>query len=88
MVRESIVFWHKISIKGIEVEKSRITALERLPGTQNKEVQNFLGHARFYKRFIKDFTIIAAPLIDLLQKYIPFAFDNKYTSAFDQLKNA
>jgi hypothetical protein len=89
MVRESIVFGHKVSEKGIEIDQSRIIALERLPRPQDsKGVQNFLGHANFYKRFIKDFSIIAAPLIDLVQRDVPFSFDNKCISAFDQLKKA
>ena len=87
MVREGIVFGHKVSEKGIEVDDSKVIALQNLPIPQDiKGVRNFLGHAGFYKRFIKDFAKIAIPLTDLLQKDIPFSFDNECVIAFERLK--
>ena len=68
MVREGIVFGHKVSKKGIEVDKSNIDALENLPVPQDiKSFKMFLGHAGFYRRFIKDFAKIAIPLTNLFE---------------------
>jgi hypothetical protein len=53
MVREGIVLGHKISEKGIEVDKAKIEVIEQLPSSTNvKGFRSFLGHAGFYQRFI------------------------------------
>jgi hypothetical protein len=54
MVREGIILRHKISEKGIEVDKVKIEAIEQLPPPTNvKGICSFLGHAGFYRRFIQ-----------------------------------
>jgi hypothetical protein len=68
MVKQGIVLGHKISGKDIEVDKkAKIEAIERLPPPRYiKGIQSFLGHAGFYKRFIKNFSKISRPLTNLL----------------------
>ena len=62
MVQEGIVLGHKISVRGIEVDKAKIDVIEKLPPPMNvKGVKSFLGHAGFYSRFIKDFSKVAKP---------------------------
>jgi hypothetical protein len=51
-----------------------------------KEIRSFLGHAGFYRRFIKDFSKIARPLCRLLAKKTPFEFDEECLKAFGALK--
>ena len=51
-------------------------------------VRSFLGHAGFYRRFIKDFSQIARPLTNLLAKDAPFNFDDKCLDSFYYLKKA
>src|SRR5215216_4108821 len=53
-----------------------------------KGIRSFLGHAGFYRRLIKDFSKISRPLKNLLQKDIPFVFDDDYLGAFETLKKA
>ena len=87
MVREGIVLGHKISSKGIEVDKAKIEVIEKLPPPTNvKGVRSFLGHAGFYRRFIQDFSKIAKPLCDLLGKEAEFVFDDHCLKAFNILK--
>jgi hypothetical protein len=63
MVREGIVLGHLISERGIEVDRAKIEVIEQLPPPVNvKVIISFLGHAGFYRRFIKDFYHIARPL--------------------------
>jgi hypothetical protein len=89
MVREGIVLGHLISEKGIEVDRAKIEVIEQLPPPVNvKEIISFLGHAGFYRRFIKDFSHIARPLTNLLAKDIPFDFDDACLKSFDTLKNS
>jgi len=87
MVTEGIVLSHKISHKGIEVDKVKVEVIEKLPPLVNiKGIRSFLGHARFYKIFIKDFSNIAKPLCNLLIKDTYFNFNNDCLSSFKILK--
>ncbi|KAG9453132.1 hypothetical protein H6P81_006036 [Aristolochia fimbriata] len=87
MVRDGIVLGHKISEKGIEVDKAKIEVIEKLPPpTSVKGIRSFLGHVGFYRRFIKDFSKITKPLSNLLSKYVKFDFNTECLLAFDLLK--
>ncbi|GKD47541.1 hypothetical protein Tco_1276517 [Tanacetum coccineum] len=75
MVREGIVLGHKVSGFRIKVDKVKIEAISKLPYPTNvKAIRSFLGHAGFYRRFIKDFLQIARPMTQLLVKDAPFNF--------------
>ena len=83
MVREGIVLGHKILPRGIEVDRAKIDVIEKLPPPLNvKGVRSFVGHAGFYRRFIKDFSKIARPLSNLLNKDVVFKFDEECSAAF------
>ena len=56
------------------------------PPRSIKEIRSFLGHAGFYRRFIKDFSKISRPLCNLLAKDAPFVFDDECLYAFKRLK--
>nr|GEV06368.1 hypothetical protein [Tanacetum cinerariifolium] len=87
MVKEGIVLGHKISKKGIEVDKAKIKVISKLPHpTTVKGIRSFLGHAGFYRRFIKDFSKISRPMTHLLEKNSPFIFSNDCIQAFRTLK--
>ena len=62
MVKEGIVLGHRISEKGIEVDRAKVEVIERLPPPISvKGVRSFLGHAGFYRihqRLLKDCTPI------------------------------
>ena len=80
MVKEGIVLSHVISERGIEVDRAKIETVEKLPPptvpppTDIKSLRSFLGHAGFYRRFIKDFSKITKPLTQLLQKDVEYNF--------------
>ena len=69
MVRNGIVLGHIVSSKGIEVDKAKIELIANLSTPKSiKDIRSFLGHAGFYRRFIKDFSTISRSLCNLLLK--------------------
>ena len=69
MVTEGIVLGHKIYAVRLEVDQAKVFVIETLmPPTIVKGIRSFLGHAGFYRRFIKDFSKISRPLCRLLEK--------------------
>ncbi|XP_015165386.1 uncharacterized protein [Solanum tuberosum] len=80
---EEILLGHKVSQKGLEVDKAKIEVVEKLPPQiLVKGIRTFLGHAGFYRRFIKIFSKIAHPLCKLLEKDGKFDFDDACIVAF------
>ena len=56
MVTEGIILGHKIYTAGLEVDQEKVAVIKTLMSpTTIKGIKSFLGHARFYRRFIKDF---------------------------------
>ncbi|GKD24031.1 reverse transcriptase domain-containing protein [Tanacetum coccineum] len=87
MCREGIVLGHTISKSGIEVDHAKIDVIAKLPHpTTVKGVRSFLGHVRFYRRFIQDFSKIARLMTHLLKKETPFMFSKDCIDAFWTLK--
>ena len=84
-----VLFWgHIVSNRGIEVDKAKLEIIVKLPPpTCVRELQAFLGHVGFHRRFIKDFSKIAKSLSNLLGKDVPFVFDEDCLKAFNTLKD-
>ena len=62
MVRQRIVLGHEISTRGIKVDKRKIEVIAKLPPPKSiKDIRSFLGHAGFYRRFIKNFSKMLGP---------------------------
>jgi hypothetical protein len=56
MVEKGIVLEHVVSSRGLEIDKAKIDVISSLPYPSCvREVHSFLGHAGFYRCFIKDF---------------------------------
>ncbi|CAM8880650.1 unnamed protein product [Rhodiola kirilowii] len=73
----------------IEVDRAKVEVIEKLPPPKDvKGSRSFLGHAGFYRHFIKDFLKIAKPLADLLYQEAEFNFNESYFNAFHTLKSA
>jgi hypothetical protein len=52
-----------------------------------KGIREFLGFTNFYRRFIKNYGKIAAPLTDLTKKDVTFEWTKKAEEAFQQIKD-
>nr|GEY11185.1 reverse transcriptase domain-containing protein [Tanacetum cinerariifolium] len=84
---EGIVLGDKIFKNGNEVDKAKVDIISKLPHpTTVKGIHSFLGHADFYRRFIKYFLKIARPMTHLLEKDTPFFFSKECAEAFQTLK--
>jgi hypothetical protein len=89
MVEQGIVLGHLVSARGIEVDKAKFDVIAKLPPPINvKGVRRFLGHAGFYRRFIKNFSLIAKPPTNLLNQDVEFVFDKECLEAFNLIKEA
>ena len=87
MVTEGIVLRHMISAAGLEVDQAKVLIIKNLmPPTTVKVIRSFLGHAGFYRRFIRDFSKIARPLGRLLEKDAKFKFDESCERSFEEIR--
>ena len=88
MITKGIVLGHKIFVVGLEVDQVEVVVIKTLrPPTTVKGIRSFLGHAGFYRRFIKDFSKISIPLCRLWEKDANFDFDESCRSAFEEIKS-
>jgi len=86
-VREVEFLGVVIGPKGVEMQKEKVEGVLNWPAPRNvKEVQKFLGLANYYRRFIKDFAKIAAPLHVLVRKEQKWKWEKEQEKAFGKLK--
>ena len=89
MVQEGVVLGHLVSGKGLEVDKAMIEVIQNLPlPTTLRDLQSFLGHVGFYRRFIRNFAKVSKPLTTLLCKDKDFFIDKEGEHTFEMLKLA
>jgi hypothetical protein len=88
--RKQVTFLgHVISESGIEVETPKIAAISKWPVPKDpSDIRSFLGLAGYYRRFVRNFAHIAAPLTDLLGKGVPYVWGPRQKEAFESLKRA
>ena len=77
---------HIVSSKGIKVDKAKVEVISKLPSPKTiREVRSFLEHAGFYRRFIKDFSVLSKPICNLLIKYTKFEWTKDGQQAFEKI---
>jgi hypothetical protein len=80
---------HVINEHGIKMESSKVDSVSKWPAPKNiHELRSFLGLAGYYRRFVKDFSLIASPLTSLLHKNTPYEWTAQQDDAFNKLKSA
>ena len=78
---------HVVSKEGIRVDPKKIeVVVEWKPPRNVTEVRSFLGLTGYYKRFVKGFSMTAAPMTRLLQKNVKYEWSEKCLRSFDKLK--
>ena len=79
---------HVISKEGVQVDPKKVEAVSNWPRPTNvTETRSFLGMARYYRRFVKDFSKISAPLTRLIRKQVKFEWDDTCEQSFQKLKD-
>ncbi|XP_070032479.1 uncharacterized protein [Nicotiana tomentosiformis] len=92
VVRKEVIKWLDTGIvfpisDSKWVDKAKVKVIKKFPPlTSVKSIRSFLGHAGFYRRSIKDFSNIYSLMCKLLEKDIPFKFDDACLKAFEELK--
>ncbi|KAK3561610.1 hypothetical protein QTP86_010683 [Hemibagrus guttatus] len=78
-----------ISRQGVEMDVVKVRAVTEWPvPTTVRELQHFLGFANFYRRFIRNYSLVAGPLTSLLRgKPKKLTWTDQARMAFQQLKN-
>jgi len=86
--QRSVVFLgHVISHRGIGTDPAKVQAVAEWPTPTNvRQVSAFIGLASYYRRFVRDFASIAAPLHALMKKNQRFVWGEKEQESFEQLK--
>ena len=78
---------HIISEHGVETDPQKIQCVKEWPiPTCTEEMQQFLGLATYYRKFVKNFAQIAAPLYCLTEKKKTWIWNEESEVAFDTLK--
>ena len=86
-LREVSFLGHIISEEGIQVDLKKVKVIiEWKPSRNVTEVRSFLGLAGYYRRFVKGFSMTAAPMTGLLQKNVKFEWSEKCQANFEKLK--
>jgi hypothetical protein len=86
-LKEVLFLGHIISEGGIYVGPSKVESVLSWNTPQNvSDIQNFLGSAGDYRRFIEGFSKIAKPMIELLEKGETFKWTPRHESSFQELK--
>ncbi|KAL0305111.1 UNVERIFIED_CONTAM: Retrovirus-related Pol polyprotein from transposon [Sesamum calycinum] len=71
----------------VQPDPAKVKAImEWEPHNNVSEVRSFLGLVGYYRRFVKDFSVVAKPLTNLLKRNAPFNWNDKCTQSFEELK--
>ncbi|GBG70149.1 hypothetical protein CBR_g6280 [Chara braunii] len=80
---------HEISAEGLKPDDEKVASIRDWPRPQSvTEMRSFLGMTGYYRTFVKNYSIVAAPLTDLTRLDTPWEWTDKCEAAFRHLKHA
>lgn len=78
----------EVSQEGVKPGSQKTEAVQRFPTpTSVRQVQQFIGLSGFFRRFVKGYSIIAAPLYKLLKKDAVFEWKHEQQQSFETIKS-
>ena len=78
---------HVVSASEVSVDLEKVEAVMSWERPKSVfEIRSFLGLVGYYKRFIEDFSRLAAPMMRLIRKEVKFDWDDRCNEAFQELK--
>jgi transposase InsO family protein len=88
LLRKEVIFLgHKLSKEGIEVDEEKLMAIRDFPRPKNvRELRGFIGLCTYYRKFIRDFGKIIAPLNKLTSTKVKFEWSDGCEVAFKSIK--
>jgi hypothetical protein len=86
-VKETEFLGFIVSIEGVKMNPKKISAVQEWPIPETvKDVQSFLGFANYYWKFIKDYSKITVPLLEITKKKVGFNWNEEHQEAFNRIK--
>ncbi|GBG86099.1 hypothetical protein CBR_g41001 [Chara braunii] len=80
---------HEISAEGLKLDDAKVASIRDWPRPQSvTEMRSFLGMTGYYRTFVKNYSIMAAPLTDLTRLDTPWEWTGECEAAFRHLKHA
>ncbi|GBG78485.1 hypothetical protein CBR_g26513 [Chara braunii] len=80
---------HEISPEGLKPDDAKVASIRDWPHPQSvTEMRSFLGMTGYYRNFVKNYSIVAAPLTDLTRLDTPWEWTDRSEAAFKHLKHA
>ena len=78
-----------VGAEGVRMDPAKVEAITSWPAPESvHDVRVFLGLANFYRRFIRNFSKVAAPITELLRKNRKFRWTSEARTAFDSLRTS